>query len=210
MALLAVRNPTIRKSLDQTKASILNTMMELYLSDSKIWDRFKSQIDDDKFGKIKNLSIWEAREKLLNKNWEIKSNSTEHISLEIPVLNKVTDLLSYRKWTLVDATISSYNFITSDRPVKLFWDDKELNEHPWGPGFGMKNSVLFFPLSKKFCLLARFEDQLPRYTQATEIMVASINSMQFYYSNRFLYGPEDHFYFDDADKENIASEKYFK
>ena len=159
---------------------------------------------------IKKLSIIEARKKILDSNWQIKSIPTEHIKIEMPMVKKITDLLSHRKWTLIDASLCSHNFITSDRPVKIFWDDKELNKLPWGPGFGMEKSVLYFPLSKKFYLFARFEEQLPEYTQANEIMVSSINSMQFYYLNRFLYGPEDHFYFDDKDGDNSLSKKYFK
>ncbi len=208
IALLGVRNPAIRESLDETKSHLMKVSLELLLSDSKIWENYKSKFDDKEIPDIKKLSLFEAREKLLKYELRSLTSSGEFSSMEFPAVNKVTELLSRRKWTILDASGCAYDFITSDRPVKLFWSNG-LNDIGWGPGFGVQKSDLFFPLSKKIYLIGRFENPFPHMV-ANEILVSTINTMQIYFTNQFLYGPGDFFYFDDNKNNNVKSTKYFK
>lgn len=207
IALLGVRNPAIRESLDETKSHLMKVSLELLLSDSNVWENYKSKFDDSEIPDIKKMSLFEAREKLLKYELRSLTPPGEFSRIEFPTVDKVTESLSRRKWTLLDASSCPYDFITSDRPVKLFWSNG-LNDLGWGPGFGMQNSDLFFPLSKKIYLIGRFENPFPDMT-ANEKLVSSINTMQIYYTNRFLYGSNDFFYFDDGKNDNVKSSKYF-
>ena len=208
IALLGVRNPANRQSLDDVKSDLMKVSFELLLSDSKVWENYKSKFDNNELTDIKKMSLFEAREKLLKSDLSIITAPGEFSKIELPAVDKVTESLSRRKWTLFDASNCSYDFITSDRPVKLFWNNG-LNDLGWGPGFGLKNSDLFFPLSKNVYLIGRFENPYPHLV-ANEKLVSSINTMQIYYTNRFLYGPNNFFYFDDSKNDNVKSTKYFK
>ena len=53
LALLGVRNPVIRKTLDEAKTNISKIMLEFYLSDNKSWENLKSKLDDEKFKRNK-------------------------------------------------------------------------------------------------------------------------------------------------------------
>ena len=196
ISLMGIRNPDIRETIDSAKTNLLKVMLQFALASSKTWENFKeNQLNDLDLPEIKNLSYMEACKKLYDLNFNLKSQPTEHIKTELPMVKRVAELLSHREWSLIDASKSKYDFITSDRPVKLFWNNKELNSLNWGPGFGMKDSELFFPFTKKFYLWGTFNKNIPLIT-ANDEMVATINSLQFYYSKRFLYGPQSDFYFD--------------
>jgi len=197
IATLAMRNPSIRKSFDEVKKNLILSIIQFYLSDEKTWDSYKKKAADDGVKGVENLPYSEAKRIFIDTEWNMISHNNDFIKIELPSVERITNLLSYRKWTLFEASNSSYYFITSDRPVKLFWNDSKLNEGNIGPGFAMKKSELYFPISKQFLLLGSFEKEYPKIF-ATDEMVASFNTFQFYDKNRNLFSSTEKFYFDDA------------
>jgi len=197
MASLAVRNPSIRKSWDDFKKNLLLTAIQFYLTDENTWNNYKKRAADDGVKGVDNLSYRDARKLFIDTDWKMISHNNDFVKIELPSVERVANLLSHREWTLFDASNCFYNLITSDRPVKLFWNDSKLNEGNIGPGFAMKKSELFFPISKSFLLMGSYERQYPKII-ATDEMVTNFNVTQFYYTDRYLFSPTVKFYFEDA------------
>lgn len=200
---LAVRNPSLRKSFDEYKKNLLLTMVQFYLSDENTWNNYRKKAEDDGVQGISNLSYSEAKKLFIDTKWEMISHNNDFVKIELPSIERVANLLNHRKWTLFDASFCSNTFITSDRPVKLFWNDSQLNFV--GPGFGMKSSGLYFPLSKHLFLMGSYEKSYPNII-ATDEMVANLNSLQFYYTTRYLFSSNETFFFNGPEDLVISSD----
>jgi len=107
-----------------------------------------------------------------------------------------------RSWILLIIEDNNEWFVTSDRPVKLVWSDT--NAPNFGPGFGMKNSELYFPLSKNMLMIGSYK--LPSATlRITKEFVATYNSLQFLYTTRFIYSPTKEFIVNGKNQSIIKS-----
>jgi hypothetical protein len=202
---LAVRNPALRKSFDEYKKNLLLTMVQFYLSDENTWNNYRKKAENDGVKGISNLTYSQAKKLFIDTKWNMISHNNDFVNIEIPSIEKVAHLLNHRKWTLFDASLCSYTFITSDRPVKLFWNDSELSRSVVGPGFGMKSSGLYFPLSKYLFLMGSYEKSYPNII-ATDEMVANLNSLQFYYTTRYLFSSNETFFFNGPEDLVISSD----
>lgn len=68
----------------------------------------------------------------------------------------IAERLPERNWVLAESVHSE--FVTSDNPVLLLWDRQMPGGY--GPGFGLKSTTVYFPLSPNLILLGKFEDVL--------------------------------------------------
>lgn len=127
----------------------------------------------------------------------------KHYSIEIPqglhmqqlfeMIDILLPLLGERKWSLLIAEDGAGDFVTSDRPVSLSWTITPLLPGIFEtPGFGLANTDVTFPLSKKLALLGRFEGISGRY-RADQKRVATINSRTGMYCERFICSAQEDF-----------------
>lgn len=113
-------------------------------------------------------------------------------------------MLQQRTWVLlINNNVSDY-FVTSDRPVKLIPSDS--NSLKFGVGFGSRDAELYFPLSK--ALLLRGSFKLPSIEMPVKKdTVATLNTLQFFYTSRHIYSPTHDFriFGKDGSLNNISS-----
>lgn len=88
----------------------------------------------------------------------------------------VFDLLVHRRWVLSATPDNGLWLVTSDEPVGLRWIKPVTG---WPPGFGLRNTVLTVPLSKR-CFL---EGYLPDDRAATSADVVHLDARQVAWHN---------------------------
>ena len=80
-----------------------------------------------------------------------------------------------RNWTLVKTGGESGEFITTDNPVSLTWHNPDQAPQFMSPGFGLRDTMVYFPVSKNLALVGEF-DSNDRVTEANKQLVAILNS----------------------------------
>ena len=79
--------------------------------------------------------------------------------MEMIGIETILPLLLSRNWSLIKTTNESGQFITTDRPIILLWENPE-KQPPFiknNPGYGMSNTQLYFPLSQDLALSGEFD-----------------------------------------------------
>jgi hypothetical protein len=108
----------------------------------------------------------------------------------------VYKLLDRRSWIVARAAPGSGGFATSDSPVTLSWDDKEMEGGFYPPGFGLQGTSVFCPLSKSLVIRGRFDDRVDAIELPADA-VAGINSRTIFYADQRIYAENDRFRFLD-------------
>jgi hypothetical protein len=119
-----------------------------------------------------------------------------HVPSMFTVIPGLVPFLAARHWTIWLAPSADADFICSDSPIFLQW----ITPVPpfYSPGFGLGNTYLTFPLSRRVALAAAFE--IPGGTlHATREQVAAFNSSTAASSERFLFSRHKDFLFQKRD-----------
>lgn len=178
IALFAIRNPTRRVQYN----SVVDAGSKMVLSIAaqhagrrvngvKITDDLKRFIDEDKFNII--------------------FSRNEHIRAELSIFNELLPYFFHRNWMLVRAPDDA-QFITSDFPVVLLWSYP--GKYKLSPGFGLKDTQVHFPLSKKLALIGDFDGIDHSLTEPKEI-IALMNSNVLAQAKRWIFTSKQDFYF---------------
>lgn len=158
MALLAVRSPEQRESMRESQARVAQRVMDLMLEKKERWE---SQINEMEVatGKPSLVTYEEAKDFHRRGEYTIEVARERHIQTEINLYNSVLQLLGQRKWTLYLVPGDYGEFITTSRPVVIAYIDPEkvplYLRH--SPGFGLKNTEVYFPLTKHALLIGRWD-----------------------------------------------------
>lgn len=183
MALLAVRSPEQRENLREFQARVAQRMMDLVLEKKERWE---SQIKEmeDKTGKPSLVTYEEAKDFHMRGEYKIEVARERHIQTEIDLYNTVLQLLGQRKWTLYLVPGDYGEFITTSRPVVIAYIDPE--EVPLylrhSPGFGLKNTEVYFPLTKHALLIGRWNGDEMTINPANQPFVGVVNNQMIQYS----------------------------
>lgn len=121
-----------------------------------------------------------------------------HIKQLFQVVDILLPFLAARKWSLLIAEYGAGDFIASDDPVALTWTSTPALPGMAPPGFGLMETDVTFPLSKKLAILGRFEGEAGRFS-ADRARVAAINTRTGMYCVRFLCSPSEDFLWLKAD-----------
>lgn len=113
-----------------------------------------------------------------DQTWNVQTMIQTAISL-LPELGK-------RQWRLWTVGSDGPDLICSDCPVCLTWT-KDVHG-PYPPGFGLRNTLLTVPLSKRLMLASTFEE-MPKAVPLTHVHVAEMNSRTGRLATQ-LYSPE--------------------
>lgn len=158
MALLAVRSPEQRENMREFQARVAQRMMELVLEKKERWESQTKEMEE-KTGKPSTVTYEEAKDFLMRGEYRIEVAREQHIQTEIDLYNTVLQLLGQRKWTLYIVPGDYGEFITTSRPVVIAYIDPE--KVPlylrYSPGFGLKNTEVYFPLTKHALLIGRWD-----------------------------------------------------
>ncbi|XYJ92598.1 DUF4238 domain-containing protein (plasmid) [Cupriavidus necator] len=199
IALLATRNPGFREARRQALEKIYKIVGGMVVSTQ---ERYESQFGQARaagYLKGEPLPYEEMREFIESERYtvEVPSTSpTSHVATELKLLAHMRDLIHRRGWTLLRAPSHCGGFVTSDHPVVLEWDDPErMNSKIYSPGFGLRSTTIFFPVTKHFALHGHFDQQDGRTIQINEQGVAAINFKVFLHAHRQIYAESERFGF---------------
>ncbi len=183
MALLAVRSPEQRENMREFQARVANRVMDLVLENKERWE---SQIKEmeEKTGKPSLVTYEEAKDFHVRGEYTIEVARERHIQTEIDLYNTVLQLLGQRKWTLYLVPGDYGEFITTSRPVVIAYIDPE--EVPLylrhSPGFGLKNTEVYFPLTKHAFLIGRWEGDEITISPANQSFIGVMNNQMIQHS----------------------------
>jgi hypothetical protein len=139
---------------------------------------------------------------LHNTEYRLEVAREWHIDMEMAQIDSILPYLDARGWVLIEAPSHSIGFITSDNPVCLTWvdDTKVPPFYRNSPGFGLRDTIVFFPVSQSLALLGMFELD-NRLIQASDEMVASYNALTISNCYKQIYAPKLGFKFQGKNDE---------
>lgn len=166
------RVPAMRKSLEPPAVRVAERVLDLTLASP---DRYYSTQEDMKrAGKdVSGFPCYEeakaAHERggfiiTTSQNWNVHSG--------LMISDTALPMLFDRNWSLVAPENPSDILICSDNPVSLSWTSEEMKRFP--PGFGMKNTMVYMPLSSYLGLVGVFEQVVP-YKELNSQRIAALN-----------------------------------
>jgi Protein of unknown function (DUF4238) len=197
IALLSTRNPKIRSDFNSFQQSIASSVFDLMISNKSIWEKQLKIIALEHGNKYKDITFEEMKSFLKEKRWKLVESNENKIKREFDSVDNIYKLLLERNWILLIDESNEDWFVTSDRPVKNIWSKG--NNLNYGPGFGIKNSELYFPLSRNIILNGSYN--LPSaIVTLNKRHVATLNTLQFLYTERFIYSPTSEFIMLDKDQ----------
>lgn len=203
VALISARNPRIRNIINEHTSGTIKLLKEALTSNINIWNDHLRKMGErestvEEFKKIQNL----AREHETQYKWD----NNFFIPTELKAAKHYLGFLAKRNWCLIRPASYAGNLIINDHPVSLVW--KKPRKKAFEPfnsfaGHFHKESVLYFPLSKKLGLVGEFEEQ--DYGSEHSIpLIAYLNSIVFYSAKSQIYSPNLEFYTLNKE-ENIVS-----
>jgi hypothetical protein len=189
ICLIAVRNPLFRKSLNRAREHSIRIIGDLLTSDEKLW---KHHIRKAKEGGVDipdSVSFKDMKRFIENGDYEIDFHPQSNLQVELKTFEKVLPILHERTWSLIIASSKGPEFICSDHPVAVDFKSKRQ-----GPiGLGLKETELFFPLSRYAGFYGTFENPLKPVVYAKPGNVATMNRRVAFNAERHVYSCLDSF-----------------
>ena len=147
------------------------------------------------------FSYEQMKEFVQEGNYKISIKREYLISIELKVASAIENSLHQRSWRLFRTTATSGDYVTSDHPVSLIWN----NGRKDSPGFLVPDTTVVFPLAKDLILVGDFEGNEGIF-DAKDNMVAMFNSNTIMNSVERVFAPDKNFYFFD-NKNNLEQGK---
>lgn len=196
IALIAVRSPERREHMRQFQAQVIDQVMGLTLESKERWESQVEKRKADKPEYESRVTYEEAKEFFDSKKYTIEVAREYHIHMEMVQLEAILPCLYERNWVLVKSTEKSGPFITTDNPVSLTWNEPDTIPPFYrnSPGFGMKSTQVYFPVSKDLALIGKFESE-DKTIEASKDLVSVLNSTILLNLYKQVYAPKIGFHF---------------
>lgn len=176
IGMLAIKSPEMREHLSKPLIQIAKMTMAMTMETKERWESQIAQVKADTGEDISNGKTYEEMKEFVEKQeFDISVNKGHQIHMELIGMQQITELLHMRNWTLVKAGKESGEFITTDNPVSLAWHDPAQVPPFMSPGFGLKDTMVYFPITKNLALVGEF-DREDTVKEANEFLVAILNS----------------------------------
>ncbi|XQK71005.1 DUF4238 domain-containing protein [Escherichia coli] len=200
ISLLAIRTPAQREHLSSPLKQIAKFIMKSSVSSAERWDDCKLAYEKE-MGESLPYDL--AYEKIKNfvdgDNFEINVIREFMIDMEMKCVPVITKLLHQRNWSLMTISDGQGSFITSDNPVCLMWTNPELARGPYSPGFGVKDTLVLFPVSKNLLLAGEFDGHEGVFS-CNEEQAAVFNTSVIRHTAERIFSSNDNFKFLDSSK----------
>jgi hypothetical protein len=156
---LAIRNPRQRATINDFTGEIMQMMLEMALATRERWDgQIAKMKRDGAFDEKENISYEDMKKFVKEKNYTLGLKQDFNIEMEIKQHPELLQHIAARRWQMVVAKEGTGGFVTTDVPVTLRWSNNR-NHGIYGPGFGVPDTTVLFPLSCDTCLVGRFEGE---------------------------------------------------
>jgi hypothetical protein len=180
IALLAVRNPRMRKVSDDIYRHTAQAIAALSVENKDRYERTVRQAIKD--GVIESaVPFAQMRDFVERQQYSIEVANEAKIRMETKAHEALLPSLARRGWALVMPRGSEDEFATSDHPVILL-----------GRGFGVSGSVVLFPLDRRHAMIGRLDGPDGRGT-AGSYKVAKFNAQVVANAQRQVYSSAQHF-----------------
>ncbi|MGV6889649.1 DUF4238 domain-containing protein [Rhodophyticola sp. SM2404] len=189
-AQLSVRNPRMRVKMENFHKNIAEGIASLSVSTREIWESQQRQMQEAGEAVNAKATYEQAKKFHEDKNYEIPIDQTHLIGLEMQMVETVLTQLGNRNWCFVSPP-DGHIFITNDDPAVLSWRDQK-DRGSYGPGHGLKETLITFPLSSDLLLLGTFEN-LPSVMNYDAFQVANANTHVARYSTKQIYARSSDF-----------------
>jgi len=190
MALLAVRSPEQRENMRNFHERKTKLMLDLMLETQERWE---GQIQQMKASgvSVENSTTYEQARKFHERGaYRVEVPRESHIATEFELQKTVLKLLGNRLWTLYTCSGKYGEFVTTNRPVVIVYNEPEkvpaYLSH--SPGFGLTNTEVFFPLTRHGFLIGRW-DRGDRTEVSQQSFIASANTDMMSYSYGQVFSP---------------------
>lgn len=196
LAMVAIRSPQRREHFRQFQAQIAERVIDLALATKERWESQIRQLKKSGADLDYNVTYEDMKMFYENKEYSIEVARERHIHLESVGIKAILPCLFQRNWLLVKSTSVSGSFITTDNPANLTWNkpDKIPQLYRSSPGYGMKDTQVYFPVSKNIALIGEFDGHKGTIDGTREI-IADLNSKILMFTYKQLYAPNFSFYF---------------
>lgn len=195
IALIAIRNPAMRENVQNMHKQIAERIMDQLLASEDIFNSQIEQMRQDGYD-VDRMDYESLKKFHEGKRYTLTVSREWHIALEFSGVNHILSLLDSRGWLLLFRNDDAGPFITSDHPVVLFWNHPEsippLFQH--SPGYGMKDTTVYFPLSQDCALVGLF-DRTDAVIDVDDDYVCNLNTAILHHSQRQIYAPKLSFQF---------------
>ena len=192
VALLAVRNPRTREMMRSAKDRTAKIVMNAVTYTEQSWaSHMKRAVASGDIADGNELSYETFRDFVAREDYDVTVPTTEHVRMEIKMIDAVLPYLVGRKWQLIRASADSGGFVTTDHPVVLVWKDIDQSSM-YPPGFGLADTEVLFPLSRRLLISGKFGGNEGSY-EATMKHVACINAMLIQHGRRQVYACDENF-----------------
>lgn len=188
LALLAVRNPQLRKSFNRARESGLRIAADLLVSDKRIFEYHAHKARNAGEHIPENVKYEDVRNFVEKGDYSIEFGNETNIRVEINAIDGVLPCLTARHWTLLVAERDEGEFVSSDRPVTVVWKEPGMRSPV---GVGMKRTELILPLNRRQALLGVYEDPFGPILFIPNAAIAEINSRTISNAERHIYAGTD-------------------
>jgi len=200
LALLAIRSPEMREHWSNTEIEIMERIMDLSLETKERWESQNNRMKKDGVNISDDITYEEVKEFYDNKKYRIELTTDYHIRIEMDRMESILPYLFGKNWLLVKANKESGPFITTDNPVILTWNEPDQIPlmHRDNPGYGMKKTQVYFPISKNLSLIGEFDGR-EGIINGNKQLVATLNSKMLLFTYKQIYAPTIRFFYLDKD-----------
>lgn len=175
IGMLAIKSPEMREHLAKPHAQIANQIMAMTFESKERWESQVAQVKRDTGKDISGGAKFEEMKSLFEKGaFEVSVSKEHQIHVELVGMQRITELLHQRNWIVLEAGDEAGEFVTTDNPVSLTFHNSA--SFPFvSPGFGLPDTMVYFPVSKNLALIGEFgrEDGVKT---ANKHLVAMLNS----------------------------------
>jgi hypothetical protein len=162
--------------LSKPLIQIAKMTMAMTMETNERWESQIAQAKDNTSEDISNGKTYgEMKAFVEGQEFEITVKKEHQIHMELIGMQQITALLHMRKWILVKAGRESGEFITTDNPVSLTWHRPNQVPQFMFPGFGLRDTMVYFPISKNLALIGEFDGD-DAVIEANKHLVAILNS----------------------------------
>ncbi len=196
IAMLAIRSPEMREHWRKFHEQIAERIMDLILATKERWESQIRQLKESGVAIDGNISYEQMKKFHESKAYRIEVAREHHIWMEFIGIEAILPYLDARNWLLVRSTSNSGPFITTNNPVNLSWKepDKIPPFYRASPGYGLKGTQVYFPVSKNVALVGEF-DGPEAIIDGPRELVAALNSKMLIFTYKQIYSPTLNFYF---------------
>lgn len=169
---MAVRIPGFGEAYDRFNDRVMKGMLWYLVANEASWN---AHVEDmrTKGKDLSHIPYEEARDFLLSEDYSVTWDQNTRWSHFLNAMPTVAQLLDARRWTLVSSPESCPDFVCSDRPLTVCWEEPG-KKGPIQPALGLAKTIVMFPINRRSALLGMFDRDFPMRV-ATPMLVGLVN-----------------------------------